>query len=65
MTATIPLGRRRLVLTIAAEPFRSRSHRPDPTIEASDAELARLATRRFQPEQARWDAWAALHGVRW
>ena len=62
MIATIPFGRRRLVLTLAAEPIRSRAPEPASVVGASDAELARLASRRHDADQARWDLWAALHG---
>ena len=64
MTASFPFGRRRFVVTLAAEAPPAKAPALDPTVEASDAELARLATRRPDPDQARWDAWAALHGVR-
>ena len=62
MIATIPFGRRRLVLTLAAEPSRSRAPEPTAVLGASDAELARLASRRYDADQARWDLWTALHG---
>lgn len=62
MIATIPLGRRRLVLTLAAEPIRSRAPEPAAVLGASDAELARLASRRHDADQARWDVWTTLYG---
>ena len=64
MTATIPFGRRRLVLTLAAEPLRAPATEPSEVLGASDAELARLAGNRRELEAARWDVWAALYGVR-
>lgn len=66
MTTSIPLGRRRrLVVTVAAEPLRIRRDVVDATVEASDAELARLAARRPDDGQLRWDALASMYGGRW
>lgn len=65
MTISIPLGRRRLVVTVAALPLRARRNVIDATVEASDAELARLAARRPDDGQLRWDALAPLYGGRW
>ena len=61
MTAMFPFGRRRLVVTVTAEPTRPRTPELDAAVCASDAELARLAKRR-DLDQARWDVWAVLHG---
>ena len=65
MTASIPIGRRRLVVRVAAEPVRARTPEPGAVLGASDAELARLATEPRSVEAARWDVWASLHGLRW
>ena len=62
MTAHIPFGRRRIVVTLAAEPIRSKSPKPSAALGASDAELARLASRRADADQARWGVWTAMYG---
>jgi hypothetical protein len=62
MTATIPFGRRRLVLSVAAESIRSRAPEPGAALGASDAELVRLTSRRSDVEQARWDVWLSMYG---
>ena len=61
---TIPLGRRRLVLTLVAPPRPAATEVPA-AVGASDAELVRLSAR--QPadlDRARWEAMALMHGPR-
>jgi hypothetical protein len=62
MTASIPFGRRLIVVTLAAKPIRSKALGPSAALGASDAELARLASRWTDAEQARWGVWTAMHG---
>jgi hypothetical protein len=67
--ATIPFGRRRLVINLTSEPTTSEPTTSEPVeysiaVGASDAELVRLAERRRDLEHARWDVWASQYGLR-
>lgn len=63
MTASFPIGRRRLVVRVAAESVRARPVEPGVVLGASDAELVRLTTEPMRVDQARRNAWAVLHGL--
>ena len=64
---TIPIGHRQLVLTLVApsRPRRAACLDLPAAVEATDAELVRLATHdAADVERARWQAMALLHGPR-
>jgi hypothetical protein len=62
--ATIPFGRRRLVINLTSQPTTPAPVEYSVAVGATDAELAHLAARRRDLEQARWDVWASQYGLR-
>jgi hypothetical protein len=59
---TIPVGRHRLVLSLVTAPRREALDVPA-ALDATDAELARLAGRQpVDVERAQWEAMALLYG---
>ena len=60
----IPVGRRRLVLSLVTAPRREGPDIPA-AVDATDAELARLAGPGLgELQRARWEAMALMHGPR-
>jgi hypothetical protein len=60
----IPVGRRRLVLSLVTPPRREGPDVPA-ALEATDAELARLAGPELgDVSRARWEAMALMYGPR-
>lgn len=57
----IPIGRRRLVLTLVAATRPPRLNVPA-AFDATDAELARLGRSAIDGNRIRWEAMAAMYG---